>query len=299
MCMMICIGEGAQTMRREAFTGNNAFGMRCLFGAALALILFGAMASMARAADVYSFAVVPQFDQRKLFAIWKPIVDELTRRSGVRLTLVATLTVPEFESELAKGTSDFVYANPYHILRETGRQGYIPLVRDKAALRGILVVRKDSPLKSPTELDGQKLAIPSFNALGASLLIRADLEHLFKVGMTPVNVKTHSSVYLQVANGLVAAGGGVEKTLLEQDKAVQDLLRVLYVTREMPSHPIAAHPRVPVAVRKAIQAALMEMAASESGRTMLARVPMEEPVSASIADYTPMRGWGLDAYWVE
>lgn len=272
--------------------GLAAFVMSCW-------LLTGLCSALARAEETYTFAVVPQFEQRKLFAVWKPIVDELTKRSGIQLNLVATLTVPEFERELAKGAFDFVYANPYHILREVPRQGYVPLVRDKAALRGILVVRKDSPLKSPAELDGQKLAIPSFNAVGASLLLRADLEQIYKIRVKAVNVKTHSSVYLQVANGLVPAGGGVEKTFLEQDQAVKDLLRVVYVTREMPSHPVAAHPRVPPAVRKAIQKAFLDMMTGEAGRDMLARVPMAEAIPASIADYQPMRSWGLDAYWVE
>ena len=252
-----------------------------------------------QAADAYTFGVVPQYDQRKLFAIWKPIIDELSKRSGLTLNLTATLTVPEFERELAKGSFDIVYANPYHILRESSRQGYIPLVRDKAPLRGILVVRKDNPARTVADLNGQTLAIPSFNALGASLLIRADLEHLFHVKMTPLNVKTHSSVYLNVATGLVPAGGGVEKTLNEQDQKLQDQLRIIYTTRELPSHPVAAHPRIPAADRTKIQQAFLDLAASESGRSLLADVPIAEAMPTSIKDYLPMRGWGLDAYWVD
>lgn len=250
-------------------------------------------------AVVYRFGVVPQFEQRQLFATWKPIIDELSRRSGVQLTLTATLSVPEFERELSRGSFDFVYANPYQVLREYTRQGYLPLVRDEAPLYGILVVRKDSPYKSPAELEGLKLAIPSFNALGASLLLRADLAQVFKVQMVPVNVKTHSSVYLQVASGQLPAGGGVEKTLREQDASVQELLRVLYSTRALPSHPVAAHPRVPPKVRDAITLALLGLANSEAGRQMLGRVPMPKPVATNMQDYLPMRQWGLDRYWVE
>ncbi|HNH35553.1 MAG TPA: PhnD/SsuA/transferrin family substrate-binding protein, partial [Rhodocyclaceae bacterium] len=146
----------------------------------------------ARAAETYTLAVVPQYEQRKLHAIWKPIADEVAKRTGYEIRLVATLTVPDFERELGRGTYDFVYANPYHILRESGHQGYIPLVRDKVPLRGVLVVAKDSPVKELAELDGKVLAIPSFNAVGASLLIRADLERLYRVRMTPLNAKTHT-----------------------------------------------------------------------------------------------------------
>lgn len=255
--------------------------------------------SPGHAADGYSFAVVPQFDQRKLFATWKPVVDHISKRTGIQLNLVATLTVPEFEHELAKGSFDFVYANPYHILREEDRQGYVPLIRDKTPLRGILVVAKDSPLKSPADLDGQKMAIPSFNALGASLLLRADLAQIFKVKVTPINVKTHSSVYLYVANGLIPSGGGVEKTFQEQEPAVRDLLRVMYTTREMPSHPVAAHPRVPAKVRAAIKQAFLELAATDDGRRLLQEIPMSDAVPASMKDYSPMHAWGLGSYWVD
>ena len=265
------------------------------------LILIGTLLSVlsAEAADAYSFAVVPQFDQRKLFTIWKPIVENVSKHTGIQLNLVATLTVPEFERELSKGSFDFVYANPYHVLREESRQGYIPLIRDKIPLRGILVVAKDSSFKTPADLDGQEMAIPSFNALGASLLLRADLAQLFKVKVNPVNVKTHSSVYLYVANGLIPAGGGVEKTLQEQEPAVRDLLRVLYTTREMPSHPIAAHPRVPPKVQQAVRQAILALNGSEEGRKLLREVPIQAAIPASMKDYAPMRDWGLSNYWVE
>lgn len=265
------------------------------------LVVFGTLLSVlsAEATDTYSFAVVPQFDQRKLFTIWKPIIENVSKRTGIQLNLVATLTVPEFERELSKGSFDFVYANPYHVLREESRQGYIPLVRDKTPLRGILVVARDSSFKTPADLDGQQMAIPSFNALGASLLLRADLAQLFKVRVNPVNVKTHSSVYLYVANGLIPAGGGVEKTLQEQEPAVRDLLRVLYATREMPSHPIAAHPRVPLKVQQAVRQAILALDGSEEGRKLLREVPIQAVVPASMKDYAPMRDWGLSNYWVE
>lgn len=256
-------------------------------------------ATAASAETVYLFGVVPQFEQRKLFASWKPIIDELEQRSGIKLQFAATLTVPEFEKELSAGKYDFVYANPYHILREVPAQGYIPLVRDKEPLRGILVVRKDSPLRSPAELAGKELAIPSFNALGASLLIRADLQHVFQVKPQVVNAKNHSSVYMNVAAGVSAAGGGVEKTLREQTQTLQDQLRVLYTTRDMPSHPIAAHPRVPAPLREQIQKALLDMGQSANGKRLLEEVPMTEVVPTTIKDYLPMLKWGLDEFWVK
>jgi len=266
---------------------------------ALLGVLAAAILSSANAgAETYSIGVVPQFEPRKMFGIWRPIVEELEKRTGNRFNLVVPLTVSEFERELEKGTYDFVYANPYHIMRVSQKQNYLPLVRDRIPLRGILLVRKDSRVQELKDLDGKTLAVPSPNAIGASLLIRADLEHLYGVRMAMVNVKTHSSVYLNVLNGLTDAGGGVEKTFDEQDKPVRDALRIIYTTRELPSHPVAAHPRVDKTVREKVRQALLELPASPAGKAMLDEVPMTEPVTASIEDYLVMRKWGLDSYWV-
>ena len=268
---------------------------------ALALVLLLASWSgvrMAHGAESYTFAVVPQFEQRKLFSIWKPIVDELSKRTGLNITLSTALSIPAFEQGLEKGHYDFVYSNPYHILKAFDTQGYLPLVRDAAPLRGILVVRKDSPLRHPGDMDGKELAIPSPNALGASLLLRSDLENLYKARVKMVNVKTHSAVYMNVLTGVVEAGGGVEKTLQEQGPSVQDGLRVLYTTREMPSHPIAAHPRVARQVREQVRKALLDLAASPEGAAMVDNIPMKKMQATSIADYKVMKSWGLERYWV-
>lgn len=269
---------------------------RALRALLLALPLLAATG--ASASETYTFAVVPQFEQRKLFRIWKPVIDEVARRSGVQLKLVATLTVAEFERELSAGSFDFSYANPYHILRESRRQGYVPLLRDSQPLTGVLVVARDSPVRSLADLDGKTLAVPSPNALGASLLLRADLE-LHRVRVAVVDVKTHSSVYLNVANRLVDAGGGVHKTLDEQDENIRKGLRILYTTRGMPSHPVSAHPRVPAGVRDAVRRAFFDLAATPAGRALLEDVQMPNPVGTSIDDYLVMQDWGLEKYWVE
>ncbi|TAN45627.1 MAG: phosphate/phosphite/phosphonate ABC transporter substrate-binding protein [Nitrospirae bacterium] len=251
----------------------------------------------ALAAEGYNFGVVPQFEQRKLYSIWKPVIEELERRTGLSIKLITTLNIEGFEKEYIKGNFDFVYMNPYFILLGDESNRYIPLVRDKAPLRGILVVHKDSPIKKISELNGKTVAFPSPNAIGASVLMRADLERLYKTKVKPLYVKTHSSVYIHVAQGLASAGGGVEKSLQEQDAAVRDSLKVLYTTRDIPSHPVAAHPRVSKEDREKIRRAFIDMAKTEHGRKLLSAIPIKNITSTTVEDYNPMQDWGLDAYW--
>lgn len=272
----------------------------------LAVLVFGIFVALhgggvppAYPAESYTFGVVPQYDQRQLHAIWSPVLKELQRRTGLSFKLAAMPTIPAFEKELLKGGYDFVYMNPYHLLKMGKDAGYIPLVRDGVNLRGILVVPKESAIKSPSELDGKTVAFPSPNALGASLVMRADLARIFRVKITPLYVRTHDSVYLHVAKGLADAGGGVEKTLGEQEKPVQDALRILYVSHELPSHPVAMNPKVSRPDAEKVRRAFLEMAADKEGQALLARIPIKNPVATSMDDYTPMKKLGLEAFWVE
>jgi phosphonate transport system substrate-binding protein len=110
-------------------------------------------------------------------------------------------------------------------------------------------------------------------------------------------VTTHSSVYLHVVKDLAAAGGGVEKTLQEQDESVRGALRVIYTTRSMPSHPVAGHPRVAKDDREKVRKALLAMNETREGSEMLLKVPVTEFISVTYADYAILRDWGLEKYW--
>lgn len=245
---------------------------------------------------VYTFSVAPQFERRKLFGIWQPIIDELQRRTGLRFELVTSLSVGEYDSDAKNGRYDFIYVNPYMVPLIDRQPGYQPLIRDKAALRGILVVRKDSPLQRVEDLQDKTLAVPSMSALGASLLLRAELDRDFGVKTRPVIAKTHSSVFLHVVNGLADAGGAVQKALAEENERIRNNLKVLYQTRELPSHPIAAHPRVPLKVREQVRQAFLDMSADPQGRVLLADVPMREAVAAHADDYQVLKTLRLDSY---
>lgn len=255
--------------------------------------------ALAQAAETYSFAVVPQYERRKVFAIWKPIVDELQTRSGVKLDLVTAMSVTEFDVAMKQGQYDFVFTNPYYIVKFHPVPGYIPLVRDSEPLQGVVVVARDSPLRRPEDLQGKTLAVPSFNALGASLMVQADLADLYRVSVRIKDGKSHASSYYQVLNGLADAAGGVQKTLHEQEPAVRDSLRVIYTSRNLPSHPVAAHPRVPEAVRETIRRIWLEMSQDPAVRPLLAKIPMQQAVAAGMRDYQPVAKLGLDRFWVE
>ncbi len=266
----------------------------------IAITSFAATTAEKPTDKVYIVGIVPQFDSRQLFGVWRPILDAVEQRTGLRFKIRGAPSIPAFEKEFAEGVFDFAYMNPYHMVVAHNRQQYLPLVRDHSKpLYGILVVQKGSPITQVEELDGKTVAFPSPNALGASLLMRVELKESHGINVKPRYVMTHSSVYLNVALGETQAGGGVQNTLHQQPQKIQDKLRILYETRRLPPHPFTAHPRVPEEIRQKVQQALLEIGQSGRAKALLAMVPMAKIGPASLDDYRPLEDLDLDAYYEE
>jgi len=266
----------------------------------LVIVLIVFSISLHARESVYSVGVVPQFDSRKVFKIWNPILKELEKSTGLIFELVGSPNIPEFEHKFQAGVFDFVYLNPFHMLVAKVAQDYQPLVRDHGrALKGILVVRKDSQINSVKELDGKIVAFPAPNALGASLLMRAELENLFGIKVQPKYVKNHKNVYLKVVRKNAAAGGGVKRTLVAQPARIKDDLRIIHTTREVAPHPFAVHPRVAKEIQEKVRAGLLKMGKTEESRRLLKQVPIREIGESKFEDYLILRDWGLKKFYVK
>lgn len=247
----------------------------------------------------YSVAIVPQFSAAQLRSEWHPLLERIGQAAGVRFDMRFYESIPAFEAGFLKCEPDFLLANPYHAVMARQAQAYIPLVRDRQLLTGILVVPAGSPVKSLRELDGKAIAFPAPNAFGASLYMRALLTEEARIRFEPRYVKTHANVYRQTAIGDVSAGGGVNQTLNDLAPELRAQLRVLYETPGAAPHPLEAHPRVPQPVRQKVIAAMLALAQEAAGQALLKEARMPNPVAADYArDYAPLEKLRLEKHLV-
>lgn len=250
-------------------------------------------------ATVYSFGVVPQFDARRIKAVWRPVLDLVEKKARVSLRLEGAPSIPDFEKAFESGAYDFAYMNPYHALVANASQGYLPLIRDERnALYGIIVVKKDSPIANVRELNGKTVAFPAPNALGACLIPRAEFQRTFGISIIPKYVRSHTSVYLNVFLNQADAGGGIRKTLDQQKPELQNGLRVLYRTPEVSTHPIVVHPRVPKSIQLAVQQAFLQIGNSPNGADLLTKIPIFQTGEARLEDYQLLQAMDLEKFYV-
>lgn len=266
----------------------------------IVMLAFYASISQAETPAVYTFSVVPQFKPAQLQLEWAPVLERISHETGIKLKLVIASNIPKFEAEIGKATPDFAYMNPYQSVLAMKGNGYLPMLRDKKPLNGILVVRKDSPYKKIQDLNGKVIGFPSPNAFGASLYMRALLSEEAKIKFTPRYLNNHTLVFRHVSLGHVEAGGSVNSALNDESPEMQKQLTVLYQTPDVASHPIVAHPRVPASVRKSVMNSLLGMQQDAEGRALLKEIRMPNLVDANYQnDYQPLDKLNIHNYLVQ
>ena len=242
-----------------------------------------------KAETVYSFAVVPQQSASELAETWSPVLSWLSEHAGVSLRFVTAPDIPSFERRLAGGEYDFAYMNPYHFTVFNAKPGYQALARAKdEQVSGIVVVGKDSAISHISQLAATEMAFPAKASFGASILVQAEL---WRQGLQvkPSYVKSHNSVYRDVALGLFPAGAGVPRTFNMLEPELQSQLRILWQTQPFTTHAIAVAPSLSSELSDKIRQAMLAMNQDPQGLSLLAKIGFKGFVPANNQDWDDVR----------
>ena len=122
-------------------------------------ILAAVVAASAKTRDSYVFAVIPSAPPVTMHTLWMPVVERLSRDTGLELRLKVYEKMSDFEQDISKGAPDFIFVNPLQAVVAHEAQGYVPLVRGSKQISAELVVRRDSPIRTVDDLSGRKIAL--------------------------------------------------------------------------------------------------------------------------------------------
>jgi len=104
----------------------------------------------------YSFGVIIWRSPTLTAQFWNPILRHVSERSGVPLQLKVANTGPAHTAMVGQGTLDFLYSN-HNFIKENEASGYRVFARPREdAGTGEIVVLKDSPVRSLSDLEGRK-----------------------------------------------------------------------------------------------------------------------------------------------
>ncbi len=245
----------------------------------------------AQQADSMVFGIVPQQAASKLAKMWVPFMNELSAETGMKIKFATMRDIPSFERCLAKGAYDIAYMNPYHYTTFSAKSGYRAFAhQSEKKLKGLIVVKKGSTIKSLQDLDNQRMAYPSPAAFGASVLPRAELKAK-GIQIEPKYVKSHTSVYLNVAKGLFPAGGGVLRTFNNAAPELKDQLEVVHYTNAYTPHAFAVNATVKQDQIAKLQQAMLKIAKEKPA--LVKKIGMKGFDLAADEDWNDVRALNL------
>lgn len=243
----------------------------------------------------YPFGVLNQRSLTLTAEYWNPILDWVSRRSGVPLTLRVARTANETTDMAVRGELAFVFTN--HLFTpERDKLGYSVLARQEGeGIRGQIVVRADSPARRLEDLAGQTVVFPNPYAFVGYFL---PYDALLKAGVEvkPVFAGNQEAAMAQLRHGKAAAAGVNHQVMADYARREGLAYRVLWQSEPYHDLAVMAHPAVPARVREAVREALLALKTDAEGRRVLAEATAKlgaaTPrgfVAADDRDYEPYR----------
>jgi len=260
-----------------------------------AVVLYLMFAGQVSAQTTYSFGVLPQRSAVLSAQYWNPILDYVARKVGVTLELGTRRTALEYSEAEARGEFDFVYSN--HIFAPGHADAAYRVIARVAGepIRSQIVVPRASALKALGELEGREVGFPNKNGFtGYAAPMAALIAARIKV--VQVFGGNQEGVMAQLRSGAIPAAGVNSRVMKEYAARERYAYRAVWTSEPYQNLPIAVHPRVPHDVVRAVQGALLGMAANAEGAAILATsaavIQQERPwgfVPAQDAEYANQR----------
>lgn len=230
------------------------------------LALFGLLRPAA--AETYSFGVLNQRSITLTAQYWNPILDYVTRKTGIALEMRMGKDVQETYAMTGRGEFDFLYSN--HIFTpDNAPAGYRVILRpNEDAIQGQIVVPGNSPLKRLDELHGREVGFPSTSAFAAYAVTMDHLQRE-KIAVVPVFGGNQEGVMAQLKTGKIVAAS--VNSRLMRDYAERNGLdyRALWTSPDYLNLPVAVHRRVPEKVADKVRRTLDGMDQDPEGMTIL------------------------------
>lgn len=180
-----------------------------LFALSVALIFCSAdVLSARKSQDTFYFGVFPYVSGNRIVKLYKPIATYLEQKLEKKVVIVSAPSFKAFLERTHQQKYDLIFTAPHFAALEEKRGTYSHLARFERNLKGNVFVSQSSPIKTPADLIGKKVALPDELAVISAM----GEFYIEKQGLTPgkdvilVNTPSHINALLTVKNQQADAG---------------------------------------------------------------------------------------------
>jgi phosphonate transport system substrate-binding protein len=249
-------------------------------------------------ATQFIFAPHPLMSPQKLAEVYGALVDQLNQRLArdrISLKLEASNSYASFNEKLRERKVHFALPNPYQtvLAQDYGYKIFGKMDHD-IDFRGIVLLRRGSPIDSLQGLKGATVAFPAPTALAATMLP----ELFFKENgldpardITQLSTGTHDSALRSVCIGAATAACTSPRAWEQFQKDHPEearLLEVRWQTPTLPNNGLVALDSVPEHVRHKVAQAFFQLHESPESRHIVLLSGTTQYLPADNATYAPV-----------
>ena len=221
---------------------------------------FGAIASELK------FGILPRLAEKEMRDGFTPLAAHLSKELGVKVTIVIPKDFDTWRKEAEAKTYDLVYTNPYLyvLLKKAVPETEVLAISSEPEIgddiKGTIIVKKDSPIKSIADLKGKTAAATDQGSAGAYLV---QMKMLNKAGLKKEDVKVIFEKKRDPVADAILAGkaeaGFVRDDDVEKLKAGPEKFRKIAVSEPIPNWPIAISKKMDPAMAKKLKDAVLKL----------------------------------------
>jgi phosphonate transport system substrate-binding protein len=244
-------------------------------------------------APIYRLAVHPLHNPQQLSTAYQPLIDHINAQlTGARLELEASRDYASFEQKFRARGPALLLPNPWQTLQAI-KVGYhvIAMAGDAEDFKGIFIVRRDSGIKTPSDLKGKVVSYPSPTAVAAAIMpqyylhahglnIQRDIQNVY--------VGSQESSLMNVYLGKSAAGATwppVWRHFQKNHPEPAAQMKVIWETPPLINNSVMVRDDVPPTVTKALTQSLLTLDQTATGRAILLGMETARFHAANDASY--------------
>jgi phosphonate transport system substrate-binding protein len=193
-------------------------------------------------------------------------------------------------ASLKKARYDLMYVRPSNVAAKAMRDNKYTLVASvKGSFTADFIVNKDSPLKKPEDIRGQRIAMSA----PTSLMAKVGMATMRDMGIDPKSQQIRTSRYQEAVNYMVQqkfADVGVVAPVLA-NAWEKEGGTVLFKSRELPFWCVIAGPTMSADDIAKVRAALLALEGTEASKIIFPRMGIKGFVAGNQQAYLDMLKW--------
>lgn len=239
--------------------------MRKYFLAAL-LCLYSTLSPAAE--PPLTLGVFPYLSRVQLVEFHTPLKVYLETQLRRPVELVTAPDFQEFVSRTQKGEYDIILTAPHMGRLAETRDGYRRLAMSAHEIQGIFLARKDSPVRTISDLKGRSIVMAQPISIIYQLAMSRLREHDLIPGknLKVIDTRTHNNALAAPLRGESDASLTSKALWSKADRESVGHLIVVGTTQTVPGHMLMAHPGINESLRQHIHRALLGFKHTEEGR---------------------------------